>query len=58
MQQLINKAARSWEEENMEYNYEARGDVKEAAAYIKNTSDLYLEYTNRMKDYKDHLDKQ
>ena len=42
----------------MEYNYEARGDVKEAAAYIKNTSDLYLEYTNRMKDYKDHLDKQ
>ena len=46
MQQVVNKAAASWQEQNIEYNYEARGDVREAAAYIKNTSDLYLEYSN------------
>ncbi len=32
--------------------------MREAAAYIKNTSDLYVEYSNWMKEYKEFLDDQ
>ena len=44
MNDCLQKVALSWNKGDLELN-EGNGDVLEAISYIKNTSDIYLEFT-------------
>ena len=55
MNECLQKVALSWNKGDLELN-EGNGDVLEAISYIKNTSDIYLEFTQRLVDFKSFLD--